>query len=80
MDVITTYSFANSYNCLDAPDFAPMWDEAVDSITEQSHFQKQFPWVFPIMQSLPLWLVERLNPHVMRHLNFRNVSDGILPL
>lgn len=47
MDVVTEYAFANSYNCLEDPDFAPVWPEAIDSISEQSHINKQFPWLLP---------------------------------
>jgi hypothetical protein len=73
MDVVTDYSFAKSYNCLDEPDFAPIWPEAVDSVSEQSHVNKQFPWLLPVMRLTPLWLVERLNPHIMRLINFQIV-------
>lgn len=66
MDVVTDYAFAKSTNCLDQPDFAPMWPEAVDSVSEQSHLNKQFPWLLPMMRLIPLWLVARLNPHIMR--------------
>ncbi|KIW89319.1 uncharacterized protein Z519_10173 [Cladophialophora bantiana CBS 173.52] len=71
MDVITDYAFANCYNCLDEPDFAPVWPEAVDSVSEQSHVNKQFPWLLPVMKLVPLWLVERINPHIMRLINFQ---------
>lgn len=36
MDVVTDYAFGTSYQCLDDPSFAPMWPEAVDSVSEQS--------------------------------------------
>lgn len=36
MDVVTEYAFGTSYKCLDDPLFAPMWPEAVDSVSEQS--------------------------------------------
>ncbi|KIW64479.1 hypothetical protein PV04_09408 [Phialophora macrospora] len=71
MDVVTEYAFANCYNCLDEPDFAPQWVEAVDSLSVQSHVNKQFPWLLPMMRPIPLWLVERMNPHIMRMINFQ---------
>ena len=73
MDVITDYAFANPYNCLDEPDFAPVWPEAVDSISEQTHINKQFPWILPLMRLIPLWLVKRINPHIMRLISFQVV-------
>lgn len=36
MDVVTEYAFGTSYKCLEDPLFAPMWPEAVDSVSEQS--------------------------------------------
>ncbi|KAI9879737.1 MAG: hypothetical protein M1823_006805, partial [Watsoniomyces obsoletus] len=71
MDVITDYAFAKSYNCLDELDFAPIWPEAVDSISEQTHINKQFPWILPLMRLMPLWLVKQLNPHIMRLISFQ---------
>jgi cytochrome P450 len=79
MDVVTEYSFGTSYDCLDDPDFAPIWPEAVDSISEQSHTNKQFPWLLPIMMMTPLWAVKRLNPHMMRLIDFRIVSRSKYP-
>ncbi|KIX97334.1 uncharacterized protein Z520_06786 [Fonsecaea multimorphosa CBS 102226] len=71
MDIITDYSFSNCYNCLDEPDFAPVWVQAVDSLSVQSHVNKQFPWMLSVMGLLPLWLIEKLNPHIMRMINFQ---------
>ncbi|KAK5124234.1 hypothetical protein LTR85_001937 [Meristemomyces frigidus] len=76
MDVVTEYAFGTSYECLEAPDFAPIWADAVDSVSEQSHMNKQFPWLLPIMRLMPLWLVERTSPHVMRLINFQIVRSG----
>ena len=73
MDVVTEYSFGNSYNCLDDPEFAPIWPEAVDSISEQSHINKQFPWLLPLMRLTPVWAVKILNPHMMRLIDFQIV-------
>ena len=73
MDVVTDYAFAKSTNCLDEPDFAPMWPDAIDSISKQTHFIKQFPWILPLMRLMPLWLVKQLNPHIMRMISFETV-------
>ena len=73
MDVVTDYAFAQSYNCLDEPDFSPIWPQAVDSISEQTHINKQLPWILPLMRLMPLWLVNRLNPHMMRLISFQIV-------
>ncbi len=73
MDIVTDYSFANCYNCLDQPDFSPQWVEAVDSLSVNSHVNKQFPWMLSLFQPMPLWLIEWLNPHIMRMINFQIV-------
>ena len=80
MDVVTEYAFGTSYKCLDEADFAPIWPEAIDSVSEQAHTNKQFPWLLPIMRLMPLWLVERTNPHIMRLINFQIVSYSSMPL
>jgi hypothetical protein len=79
MDVVTEYSFANCYNCLDEPDFAPVWIEAVDSLSVNSHVNKQFPQLLSAMRYMPLWLVAWLNPHIMRMINFQIVRTELTP-
>lgn len=32
----------------------------------EQHINKQFPWLFTLMNLTPLWLVEKINPHIMR--------------
>ncbi|SMR47054.1 unnamed protein product [Zymoseptoria tritici ST99CH_1A5] len=71
MDVVTDYAFGTSYKCLEQPDFAPMWAEAIDSVSEQSHMNKQFPIVLQMMRMMPLWVVERTAPDVMRLIKFQ---------
>ena len=61
-DVVTAYSFPASYGLLDQPDFAPEYYELWVSIVGNSHILKQFPWLFPLMNSFPLWFVERYLP------------------
>lgn len=79
MDVVTEYSFGTSYKCLEQKDFAPIWPEAVDSVSEQSHLNKQMPWVLTMMRMTPLWIVERLNPHIMRLIKFQmEMADQIV--
>ena len=74
MDIVTDYSFANCYKCLDAADFQPQWVEAVDALSVNSHVNKQFPWILSAMRPMPLWLIEWLNPNIMRMINFQIVS------
>lgn len=80
MDVITDYTFGTSYKCLDEPDFAPIWPDSVDSVSEQSHLNKQMPWILEMMRMTPLWIVERMNPHIMRLIRFQMVSSAHDPI
>ena len=61
-DVVTEYSFPASYGLLDQADFAPEYYELWMSILSGSHLLKQFPWIFPMMSSFPLWFVEKYLP------------------
>lgn len=61
-DVVTEYSFPAPYGLLDQPDFAPEYYELWLSILKSSHVLKQFPWIFPLITSFPLWFVERYLP------------------
>lgn len=61
-DVVSAYSFPQSYGQLDRPDFAPEYYELWINILSGSHLLKQFPWIFPLMNRFPLWFVERYLP------------------
>lgn len=73
MDVVTEYAFAKCYNVLDEPEFGLAWQVAIEKVSRQSHVNKQFPWLFPLMKMTPLWLVEKLNPHMMQLINYQMV-------
>jgi hypothetical protein len=76
MDIITEYSFSNSYECLNAPDFAYQWPEIIDDVSENSHMNKQFGWFLPLMKKMPLSLVKIMNPNMMQLINFQIVSSS----
>ena len=73
MDVITEYSFAKSFDCVAAPDFAPEWPQVLDSVSEATHLNKQFGWLLPLMKMMPIWMINMLNPNMMRLINFQKV-------
>jgi hypothetical protein len=70
---ITDYTFGKSFNCLDEPDFAYVWADIVDSISRQTHTNKQFPFILKLMRSLPISVVQKLNPNMMHLINFQIV-------
>lgn len=57
-DIISQYAFANSYNFLDDPDFAPYWSEKWMRVSEQGHLLKQLGWLEPMMRCMPAWMVK----------------------
>ena len=61
-DVVTTYCFPEGYNMLSRPDFAPDYYDFWMSLVSSSHLLKQFPWLFPMMLTFPMWFVERYLP------------------
>ncbi|KAL9596343.1 MAG: hypothetical protein Q9219_005860 [cf. Caloplaca sp. 3 TL-2023] len=83
-DVVTEYSFPASYGLLDQSDFAPEYYQLWISILSGSHLLKQFPWIFPLMSSFPMWFVERYLPdlavsyrwHKTWAEQIRNIKDG----
>lgn len=73
-DIITMYSFNTSYGCLEDPQWNWTWPQAMVESTASVHLNKQFKWLFPAMQATPVWIVEKVNPPVMKIINFQKVS------
>ena len=73
MDIITEYSFAKSYGCVDRPDFAPEWPKVITAVSAQGALNKQFPSILKTMRMMPESLVEKLNPEMMLLINFQKV-------
>ncbi|KAI9883757.1 MAG: hypothetical protein M1823_004458 [Watsoniomyces obsoletus] len=57
IDIIMDYSFARSYNCLAAPDFAPVYFNVMVGMTQATPLIKQFGFLLPLMRSMPESLV-----------------------
>lgn len=73
-DVITSFALNHSWNFLDAKDFNPWWWETTQSTAAMTKWAKQFPWLFPIMQNLPGFIVATMNPSLILVLNMQRVS------
>ncbi|MCJ1457978.1 hypothetical protein MMC28_008347 [Mycoblastus sanguinarius] len=71
-DVITQYAFAESFNFMDHPDFAPFWRPMWMDINENSHVKKQFGWFEPMMRSLPKWLAKIMNPQMASFMKYQD--------
>jgi hypothetical protein len=58
-DVVTTYAFGQNNNYLDTPGFnAPFWKMFHD-LSFGGTANDHFPWILPIVMSLPDWYVSR---------------------
>jgi cytochrome P450 len=57
-DILCSYAFAEDTGYLDEPDFKLEWKETVLGGFENAALMRQFPWILPLVASLPIWLVE----------------------
>jgi cytochrome P450 len=73
-DIITTYAFNTSYDCLGDDNWRSEWPDAMVESTASVHLNKQCPWFLNMMRSTPIWIVEKVNPPVMQIINFQKVS------
>lgn len=59
-DVISEYSFPQGYNLLDKPEFDfAHYDEM--ALSKFSHVLKQFGWLYPLLDSMPIWVTKHTN-------------------
>lgn len=73
-DVVTEFCFAKAYDHLESPDFKETFHEPMHAVCQSSTVLMQFPWLWPIMNSLPDWLVVRLEPTMYMHIQVQQVS------
>ena len=78
-DVITTYVFGQSYQHLESPDFTETFHEPFMAASESGHVALQSKWIYPLMESLPEWLVLKMQPHIYLILQLAKVSHWITP-
>ncbi|KAL9617958.1 MAG: hypothetical protein Q9160_007263 [Pyrenula sp. 1 TL-2023] len=63
-DIITEYSFCKRKNALQHEDFMPMLFKGAIQSAEMTHVFFQMPWVLPMMNLFPKWLVKIMSPGV----------------
>lgn len=79
-DVITSFAFNYCWDHLDSFDFNPWWWQTTQSTAAMTKWTKQFPWLLPVLQSLPDSFVGYLNPSLGLVLKMQNVFIPSLPL
>ncbi|TLD20674.1 hypothetical protein PspLS_08795 [Pyricularia sp. CBS 133598] len=70
-DIITSYSFGTSWGCIDDPDWKWEWPQAMVDSSKSVHVNKQFPWLFALMSTMPLKLVKIITPGIMHIIQFQ---------
>lgn len=76
-DVITEYAFAKSYDQLDSPDFQETLHDALVAIYTTGQFALHFSIVFPILDTLPDWLVSKMEPRLLPVIGLSKVQWNI---
>jgi cytochrome P450 len=74
IDVITMYSFDESWDHLDVPDFKKDWFDGVHMMLRNNNLMKQFPWLFGVVRALPQSFVIWLSPVFEGLFMYENVS------
>jgi cytochrome P450 len=76
-DIIGQYGLGTPYNLLDDPDFSPLWHGTWQKTGESLHVMNHFPWMMPLMQAMPAWVVDMSNPPVGILLRLLKVGSSI---
>ncbi|KAL8813202.1 MAG: hypothetical protein Q9200_000431 [Gallowayella weberi] len=72
-DIISEYSFPEGYNLLDRPEFDSAHYEAWMSLSKMSHVLKQFGWLYPLLDSMPMWVTRITSPEMYLILKSQNL-------
>lgn len=60
MDIITDFAFGERTTLLDEPDFGLVWKESLIKLSANGVILRQFPWIWPVLKRIPLWLLQLL--------------------
>ncbi|EPE31784.1 Cytochrome P450 [Glarea lozoyensis ATCC 20868] len=77
-DVITSFTLNHSWNHLDAPDFNPWWWQTTQCTAKMTKWTKQFPWLLPMLQGLPDFIVKAMDPNLILVLEMQRKIEGIV--
>lgn len=72
-DIISEYAFGLSYGHLEMDDFNPEWPELLMGASENSHLEKQMPWLTKLMRNVPMSLLLKLKPQMGQFVVFQEV-------
>ena len=74
-DIITQYAFAKSYDHLDSEEFkdTETFHKGFLIMHTSGLVIQHFPWLYTILDSLPDWVIEKINPTLKHLTDFRLV-------
>ncbi|KAA8563978.1 hypothetical protein EYC84_011979 [Monilinia fructicola] len=71
-DVISEYALGKSNRYVEnAEEFQTNFQVAIKNVSKISHVTKVFPWILPLMQSMPLWAIRFLDPKFVSVVGFQ---------
>lgn len=79
-DIISQYGFARAYGFLDDPNFSPSWHKMLMDIAENGHLLKQFGWMLPLMQAMPVWMAKVMFPRMQALIGWQAVRQAQWPI
>lgn len=74
LDVVHEYAFARSSHRVDHPDFDAAYIESLLSSAYMNVITKQFPWILPLIESLPESVMTFLEPNISAFLALERVG------
>lgn len=78
-DIITMYAFNNAFHFLDMPDYGNSYFEATHKFFLLTHVCLFVPWLYPLIQNSPQWLLRLLFPGLSEVRDRQNVGLGPIP-
>lgn len=74
VDIISEYCFPVGYNFLARKDFDRTHYDDMMSLSGMCHSFKQFGWLFPVLNSFPMWVTQAMSPEAYHMLQ---IKDGL---
>lgn len=72
-DIITLYTFGESYKCLGQDDFQQGFKHILLSAVEAGAFIRQFPWIIGLVRRIPLWVLHHISGDLAAILNWESI-------
>jgi cytochrome P450 len=73
-DIIIEYSMGVQQKCLDDPEFAPLYTQAVKKSAMLGVYAKHLPWLFPLVNAIPQSWIANASPEYGAMLAFRQLN------